>query len=126
VSKEFVISTAVALLTLLAGVLLSGGGHGWVAGSAGAFALAPISFFACRNAMGTIASTRVGGTVLLCGLVTSALVAAYTFIEGTQYFFQFFRINGVVGVVIAALTVLGWLAPSLWGLARARSPTPDR
>lgn len=53
-------------------------------------------------------------------------MAAYTFIEGTQYFFQFFRINRVVGMVIAALTVLGWLAPSLWGLARARSPTPDR
>jgi hypothetical protein len=126
VSKELVISTAVALLTLLAGVLLSGGGHGWVAGSAGAFALAPISFFACRNAVGTVASTPVARTVLLCGLATCALVAFFTFIEGTPYFFQFFRINGVVGVVIAALTVLGWLAPSLWGLARARSLTPDR
>ncbi|CAN4277348.1 hypothetical protein LJR125_000205 [Pseudoxanthomonas sp. LjRoot125] len=117
---RFAVSIVVALLTLLAGILLSGAGHGWVTGSTGAFVLAPIAFFASRNALAPSPSPRIAWAVLVCGLATCAWVAIHTVMEGGEHFFPYFRINGVMGASVAVLAVLGWLAPSLWGLVRVR------
>jgi hypothetical protein len=106
---------------LLAGILLLGAGHGWGAGATGCFALSPISFFACNNALSPKPSQCVALAVLLCGLAVCLLVAARTISDGTEYFYQFFRVNGILGVSVAACAFLGWLLPSSLALLRARS-----
>ena len=118
---RYAVATLIALFTLFAGILLSGAGHGWGAGVIGCFALAPIAFFACNNALSLKPSQRTAVIVLLCGLAVCLLVAARTLAEGPEYFTHYFRVNGIGGATVVAFALLGWLFPSLLVLIRARS-----
>ena len=118
---RYVVATLMALLTLFSGALLSAAGHGWNAGAIGCFALAPISFFACRNALSPKPSRRAALAFLSCGMAVCLLVAVGTVSYGVEYFYQFFRINGMLGASVAAFALLGWLLPSSLVFLRERS-----
>lgn len=106
-------ATLTAVLTLLAGALLSGAGHGWNAGALGCLALAPVAFVSCTNALGPKPSVRAAVIVLSVGLLICLLVSLRTLSDGPAHFSQYFAVNGILGVSVATFAVLGWLAPSL-------------
>ena len=120
---RYAVATLVALLTLLAGVALAGAGHGWMGGAIGCLVLAPVSFLAWVNALGSNPSPRTALTIVFCGLAACLMAMVLTISEGTEHFSRFFRITGPLGGCIAGLALLGWLTPLLLVVPRARSKT---
>ena len=107
-------------LVALAGLALNGAGHGWVAGSFGCFALAPVAFLAAANALRHKPSHRGAVAILIAGLAVCSAVAVATQIEGNEHLVQFMRVNGPLGLVVAGVVYLGWLVVASLGVFRAR------
>jgi len=114
------VAALVAAFVLFAGVALAGAGHGWVSGGFGCFALAPLSFFAWANALGRAPSIRGAVAVLAAGFAVCVAVAFKTASEGVEYFFRYWRIAGVAGVLIGGFAYLNWIAVSVLAIVRAR------
>ena len=110
---------------LFAGFMLAGAGHGWVPGGFGCFALAPISSFAWVNAHSRKPSVRSAIATLALGVVVCLVVAIATTSGDSQYFFDYWRVSGIGGILVAGLAYLNWILMSLLAIFRAQRVLPS-
>jgi hypothetical protein len=118
---RYAVAALASVLTIIAGIMLAGAGHGWTVGGLGCFAFAPIAFFASTNALSPSPSRSTAVMTISIGLAVCLLVAVFTLTEGAEYFFRFFRVNGIAGALVALFAVLIWSLPSSFAFLRARS-----
>jgi hypothetical protein len=114
------VAALTAALLLLAGVALGGAGHGWVPGSFGCFALAPLGFLAVLNGLSLAPSPRVAVVVLASGLATFSIVALATVVSGSEPFERFLHATGAAGIAVGLGAYVGWLAIAAFVLVRAK------
>ena len=114
------VAILVAAFMLFAGIALAGAGHGWVSGGFGCFALTPISYFAWINVLSRTPSLRRAVATLALGLIVCLVVAIATTSEGLQYFFGYWRISDIGGILIGGLAYLNWALMSVLAIFRAQ------
>jgi len=95
------VAALMTVFMLFAVIALAGAGHGWGSGASGCLALAPVTFFAWVNALGRKPSFRGAIAVLVLVVAISVGVGVATESEGSDYFFEYFDVNGILGVSIA-------------------------
>ena len=117
---RFAVAALVAAFMLFAGLMLAGAGHGWVSGGFGCVALAPIASSAWYNAIGPAPSRRGAVATLALGLAACLVVAIATRSEGAEYFFGYWRVSGLAGVLIGGAAYLNWAFASVLAILRAR------
>ena len=110
----------IAAVMLFAAVALAGGGHGWVAGAAGCFALAPIAFLAWASAFEPTPSRPAVVAAVTAGMVVCFAEAIGTVGERAGYLLRYVEANGVWGVIVAGLAYGGWSLVAVLALRRAR------
>ncbi len=114
------VAALTTVLLLLAGIAVGGAGHGWVVGSVGCFALAPLGFVAALNGLRRAPSFRVAVAVLAIGLVLLVCVAVGTLAPGGDSASRFLRATGAAGWSIAVGAYVGWLSLAVLAVARAK------
>ena len=119
------VAALIAAFMMFAGIILAGAGHGWVSGGFGCFALTPISSYTWFNALSPRPSRRDAIATLALGFVVCLVVVMATTSEGVEYFFNYWRVNGIVGILIGSLAYLNWVLMSVLAIFRAQRVLPS-
>jgi hypothetical protein len=117
---KYVIASLFGALLLFGVIALAGSGHGWTSGAFSCLPLAPISFAAWFNALRTQPSLHVANALLVTAGVVLAATAYATLSEGTNYFFNYWRVQGPLVGAVVALVYFNWVFA--YGLTWWRRP----
>ncbi|TSE12451.1 hypothetical protein C1D09_009080 [Mesorhizobium intechi] len=106
---KYGIASLFGALLLFGFVALAGAGHGWIAGAISCLPLAAVSFAAWLNALRTPPSLQIANGLLFVAFVVLVGTAYGTLSEGTEYFVDYWRLQGPMTGSVIALVYFNWV-----------------
>ena len=106
---KYLIASLFGALLLFGSIAFAGSGHGWTAGAYSCLPLAPITFAAWLNALGIKPSLHIAIGLLTVAGVVLAGTAYATLTEGTNYFYNYWRLQGPIAGPLLALIYFSWV-----------------